>query len=73
MAWALVSTIEMTIPVGEWVGSGMQAQYIITNMDAPIGTIINLIAYDGESPYTPPEGTKIEEVPDTAKVGDTGY
>lgn len=67
MNWALIANIAQMLTyysriVGDWVTE-----------EVPIGTIINLIVYDGGTDYTPPEGTKLEQVPLTANIGDTGY
>lgn len=67
MAYALVSTAQMDTMM--WTGT--PASYQTVTVEA--GTIINLIAYDGVSPYTPADNTALMQVPDTANVGDTGY
>lgn len=79
MQWALVSTIDQTIGLWVLVQTGVDLQgnpmygYEWQQRDIGPGTIVNLIVYDGVSPYTPPDGTRLEQVPDTAQIGDTGY
>lgn len=65
MQWALVNTAEMEV----W----MWFDNVWTLNSCVPGTIINIIHYDGSSPYDIPDDTKLEQVPDTAKIGDTGY
>ena len=67
MAYALIATQQMDVLM--WSGDPQ----VYGPVTVQPGTIINLIAYDGKSPYTPADGTKLEQVPDTANVGDTGY
>ena len=64
-AWALVSTTEQDIYM--WVNS------VWEQVAVSPGTIVNLIVYDESTPYTPPTDTVLIEVPDTARIGDTGY
>ena len=80
MQWALVSTAPMAIWM--WVLIPNASQDINGNpiqghewqqVNVTAGTIVNFIAYDGTSAYTPPANTKLWEVPITAKIGDTGY
>lgn len=33
-------------------------------------TVVNIIVYDGDTPYDPGEGHTIEEVPDGTQIGD---
>ena len=73
MSFALVNIIEVPLITGQWEGEGLATKYVTQEITAIIGTICNLIAYDGVAAYTPPSGYKLEQVPDTAKVGDTGY
>ena len=73
MAYALVNINPVALIVGSWQGTGFDGKYIENEITANPGTICNLIAYDGVALYTPPSGYKLEQVPDTAKVGDTGY
>ena len=40
--------------------------------DSANGTIVNVIAYDGISPYTPPANCTLVQVVDTLQVGDLG-
>lgn len=69
MAWALVNIAEAPITTGSWV----DGEWVENTYNAIPGTIFNLIIYNGYSPYTPPPNMRLAEVPDTAKVGDTGY
>lgn len=72
MQWALVATAEQ--PLSYWAPNSDPTQSATwETITASIGTIVNLIVYDGVSEYTPPENTKLEQVPDDAKIGDTGY
>ncbi len=77
MKYALVNTIEMSLSYWvDAVGDPISPEYIrghMTTVNAQPGTVINLIVYDGESEYTPEEGLRLAEVPDEAKIGDTGY
>jgi hypothetical protein len=75
MKWALIATQEQPLtiwidPVGQYPTWTPGRWETIT---ASPGTIINIIIYDGISDYTPPEGTIVQEVPEEAKIGDTGY
>jgi len=65
MQWALVNTVTME----NW----MWVSNVWTLVDCIPGTIINLISYDGSSPYDLPDNMELKEVPDTAMIGDTGY
>ncbi len=69
MQWAVVNLIEMDMNSYNF----NTQQWEIVN--AQPGTIVNMVVYDGENPngWNPPEGTKIIQVDDTAKIGDTGY
>ena len=71
MNWALIATSAQ--PLTYYVnGQNMNpGQWMTTT--ATIGTIVNLIAYDGVSAYTVPEGTALKQVPDQAQIGDAGY
>ena len=80
MQWALVNTttVQLEITVITSTPSifdptknvDVFSQEIISAIP---GTICNLIAYDGVSPYTPADNYKLVQVPDSAKIGDTGY
>lgn len=37
---------------------------------APIGTIVNIIVYDGMAQYEPPPGMTLSQVPDETHIGD---
>lgn len=67
MAWALVTNKTMEI----YLPSETMQPPALTIVDS--GIIANLIVYDGSSLYTPPENYKLVQVPDTAKIGDSGY
>lgn len=67
MSWALIATTEQELTLFNQATQEWQ-----TIMVQP-GTIVNLIVYDGVSPYEPPTNTKLEQVPDNAEIGDTGY
>lgn len=70
MQWALIATAEQQVPDADphWAGQGQRPMVI-----AVVGQILNIIVYDGHSPFTPPAASKLEQVPDTARIGDTGY
>lgn len=65
MIWALINVVTITLQVQDEKG---QPQFI----EAAPGTICNIINYSG-APYTPPVNFRLIEVPDDAKIGDTGY
>lgn len=69
MQWAVVNLIEMEMP---WYNNAMQEWETI---NAIPGTIVNMVVYDGEKSgdWQPPENTKLIQVDDMAKIGDTGY
>lgn len=77
MKYALVSTVDQPLKVWvESIGDLLKSGYIpghLSDITAEPGTIVNLIVYDGVAEYTPPEGQRLTEVPDDAKIGDTGY
>ncbi len=74
MQWALVNTVTMELIVQAWRTDVMgNPESYWNTIEAIPGTIVNLIVYDGVSPYTPPDGTRLEQVPDSAQIGDTGY
>lgn len=66
MQWALIATKEMQMP-----SSNSDGNMIMITVEP--GTIINIIVYNGTDSYTPPNNIKLEQVPNTAKIGDTGY
>lgn len=66
MAWAIVSNDSKKYK--KWTISGEDQKFI--ECDAVAGTIINMVVYDGVSPYKPAEGCKLVEVPDNSKIGD---
>jgi len=67
MAWGLLNSIEMPLTTGIWDENG---NYVEVTKNVPPGTLMNLIVYDGKSPYTPPEPYVLKQVDDTAKIGD---
>lgn len=77
MQWALVATEEQ--PFTYYVMPTYDDNYMMvsdgyyTTITAPVGMILNLIVYDGGAEYTPPAGMKLVQVPDDAKIADTGY
>lgn len=75
MAWAIVNTVEMEVNIARYEGVDEYgfAKLVKKPQFPKPGMIINMILYDGESDFTPPAGTKLVEVPDDAKIGDTGY
>jgi len=76
MAWALVNTEPKNLMLDVWTPQeNPMAPPIFSReeVEVKIGTICNLIVYDGVSKYTPAEGYKLVEVPDDAKMGDNGY
>lgn len=70
MAYAIVCTTEY--PLSYWTWDENNDPIYIETIAAP-GTIINIIDYDGTSPYEAPVNTELKEVPDSAEIGDTGY
>jgi len=70
MQWALVATVEQPLFYQSWEQDGNPVYLTIT---AAPGTIVNIIDYDGEAPYTQADGTSLTQVPDEAPIGDTGY
>ena len=73
MIWALVNTIPVQLTLTTIDGVSPSQTIVKQTSTAIIGTICNLIAYDGSSSYLPLGGYKLEQVPDTAQIGDTGY
>lgn len=67
MQWALVNTTEIQLEIGYW---NDEEQYIDETITATPGTICNLIVYDGESEFTPPEPFVLKSVADGLKIGD---
>jgi hypothetical protein len=77
MSWALISTVAQSLtywqyPTFDDTGLQITNGQWITETVQP-GTIVNLIDYDGTTPYTAPDGTQLQQVPSTAQIGDTGY
>jgi hypothetical protein len=72
MQWALVATTEQELSYWALNEDPTQPANWVTITAEP-GTIVNLIVYDGVSPYSPPDNTALMQVPDNAQIGDTGY
>jgi len=77
MKWALVATAEQELGLWILVDTGeldlfgnpvFENQWVVK--EVPAGTIMNIIVYDGISPYTPPENMILMEVSDDAQIGD---
>jgi flagellar basal body rod protein FlgF len=60
MAWALINLVEMNIP--DPLGEGGE-------INVPPGTCVNLIVYDGISPYNPGDNLELREVSDETNIG----
>lgn len=71
MKWALVATQTMDIQDPNFIPSDANPTRGMITISA--GTIANIIVYDGIQDYVAPEGTQLQQVPDNAKIGDTGY
>lgn len=70
MNYALVATVEQELSYWSWDENNEPVS--LTIMAQP-GTIINIVNYYGVSPYEPPVGAELKQVPSNAKIGDTGY
>lgn len=68
MKWALVCINPMMLSY--WVYDNDQEQYVWTTAEVPANTIVNIIIYDGVSPYTPPDNTQLMQVDDSLQIGD---
>lgn len=66
MKWALIATVEQLL----MVYSDEQGWHHITVQP---GTILNIVVYEQGMEWTPPDGTRLAQVPATANIGDTGY
>lgn len=71
IAWALVSTSQMTIKNPESLARGQDPDDYNPTITVPAHTAVNMIVYDGNSKYTPPKMTELFEVPNDTKIGDT--
>ena len=75
MIWALIATIpqEITYLVPD-SGSGALTipGYWATTMVEP-GTVVNIIVYEEGADYTPPDATRLAQVPDDTQIGATGF
>ncbi len=69
MKWALVCIEPMMF--SRWVYDAEQEQYVWSTSEVPANTIINIIVYDRESPYTPPDNMMLMEVEDDKNIGDS--
>ncbi len=67
MKWALIATEEKQIMMFN------QETYEWQQITVQPGTIVNIVIYEEGSDWMPPQGTRLEQVPDTANIGDTGY
>lgn len=68
MKWALVCENEMEIQNN--FNMRNEENYDASEMvKVPVGSIVNIIAYDGVKPYTPPAGCKLVQVADDANIG----
>lgn len=61
MQWAIVNLVDMEIPNPN--GDG-------TMINAPAGTCVNIIVYDGSSPYNPGDNLELKSVDDAVMIGD---
>lgn len=82
MKWALVTLVpkniwvEVVISEERVDGEGATyTQYIpkLESVNKPIGTIADIIEYDGVSEYIAEADFELKQVPDSAKIGDEGY
>lgn len=73
MIWAFINTVSMELTYWLWENQDTAPVNVETSIMADPGTIMNIISYDGTSPYELPEGMQLIQVPDTANIGDTGY
>ncbi len=67
MKWALIATIEQQVTLL----NKESREWELTIVEP--GTIINIVVYKEGANWELPEGAKLEQVPDTADIGDTGY
>lgn len=74
MQWALIATVEQELSY--WTKPVIDENYeVVTPTQwvtqiVPVGTVLNLIVYDGESEYIPPEGSMLDEIEDSYAIGD---
>jgi len=66
MNWYLVATEEQEL--GCWKIVDDIPVWVLEIV--PVGTIVNTIAYDGISPYIPPNGTELKSSVDVYNIGD---
>jgi hypothetical protein len=69
MKWALVNTVEVPLTIGVVSGEGMNQKYTLEEIKAKIGTICNLIVYDGKATYVPELGFELQQLSDNAVIG----
>lgn len=68
MKWALACIEPMIL--SRWVFDEEQQQNVWTTSEVPANTIMNIIVYDGQSPYEPPENMILVLVEDDKNIGD---
>jgi hypothetical protein len=77
MQWALVATQTQSLTIYNQpimdINNIVITPGSFSTIQAIPGTILNFIVYDGVAAYNPPTGMKLEQVPDNAKIGDTGF
>lgn len=76
MKWALVTTIErimgawVDVEIGTDIMGNIAYESQWQDITFPAGSIINILVYDGVSPYTPAEDTELMQVADDKQIGD---
>lgn len=75
MIWALIATVpqEITYLVPDSGSGALTIPGYWATMTAEPGTVVNIIVYEEGADYTPPDGTRLEQVPDNTQIGDTGF
>ncbi len=69
MKWAIVCSEPMIL--GRWQLNDEQTDQMWTESEVPANTIINIIEYDGQSEYIPPDArTRLVEVSDELRIGE---
>ncbi len=68
MEWALVCINPMSLSY--WVYDSGLGQYVWTTAIVPGNTIINIVIYDGISPYSPPDNTQLIQVAIGKQIGE---
>jgi hypothetical protein len=64
--YALITTIDTSRTIFTKSDDGFTESLV----DCPVGTVMNIIVYDGVSPYTVPTNMQLKQVADTVKIGD---